>query len=365
MKTNSLLSTPVQPDWQALVSNLRREGTPQRVHHIELHHDPEVMEAIIARFDLDHGLDRDDPRFALRRLIAFHRFMGFDYFTVAADNYIGFPRGKLDTVDTTPDPSVRRSARAWTDEQTGPIGSWEDFEKYPWPDVSKCGTDTVEWLAKNVPEDMCLRAGCHQIFEQVTWLTGYQRLCYLLYDEPELVDALFNRIGETFLKLAEIYVQIPRIAFLMAGDDMGHKTGTMVGPPVLQKAFHWHKRITDLAHAHGKLNLLHCCGNRTEIMDDLIDYCGLDGVHSFEDVIEPVELAKERWGNRIALLGGIDVHLLATADEDTIRRRVRQVLDTCMPGGGYCLGTGNSVANYIPLENYLTMVDEGRRWALR
>jgi uroporphyrinogen decarboxylase len=31
-----------------------------------------------------------------------------------------------------------------------------------------------------------------------------------------------------------------------------------------------------------------------------------------------------------------------------------------MPGGGYCLGTGNSVANYIPLENYLAMVDEGR-----
>ncbi len=33
------------------------------------------------------------------------------------------------------------------------------------------------------------------------------------------------------------------------------------------------------------------------------------------------------------------------------------------PGGGYCLGTGNSVANYIPLENYLTMLDEGRRFA--
>ncbi len=35
-----------------------------------------------------------------------------------------------------------------------------------------------------------------------------------------------------------------------------------------------------------------------------------------------------------------------------------------MPGGGYCLGTGNSVANYIPLDNYLAMVDEGRRYAV-
>ena len=30
-----------------------------------------------------------------------------------------------------------------------------------------------------------------------------------------------------------------------------------------------------------------------------------------------------------------------------------------MTGGGYCLGTGNSVTNYIPLDHYLAMVDEG------
>jgi len=42
---------------------------------------------------------------------------------------------------------------------------------------------------------------------------------------------------------------------------------------------------------------------------------------------------------------------------------VRRTLAVCQPGGGYCLGTGNSVANYIPLDNYLAMLDEGRRWS--
>jgi len=32
-------------------------------------------------------------------------------------------------------------------------------------------------------------------------------------------------------------------------------------------------------------------------------------------------------------------------------------------GLGYCLGTGNTVANYLPLENYLAMLEEGRRYA--
>ena len=30
-------------------------------------------------------------------------------------------------------------------------------------------------------------------------------------------------------------------------------------------------------------------------------------------------------------------------------------------GGG---GTGNSVANYIPLDNYLAMLDEGRKFTM-
>lgn len=358
----NLLNTSVKPDWEALMANLRREGTPQRVHHLELFHDGEVRQAILDRFRLGEDLDKGDPHFARKQLIAFQRFMGYDYVTVGVDNFTGFPRPLLQSPDTVADQRLRRQVRNWTDEQEGPISSWEGFETYPWPDVSKCATDSIEWFEKNVPDDMCLTAGGHQIFEQVTWLTGYQRLCYLIYDEPELVDALFNRIGETFLKLAEIYAQVPRMAFLLGGDDMGHKTATMVGPSVLQKAFYWHKRITDLAHEHGKLNILHCCGNRAEIMDDLIEYCGLDGVHSFEDVIEPVEEAKLKWGHRIALLGGLDVHLLATADPSSIRGRVRKVLEACMPGGGYTLGSGNSVTNYIPLDNYLTMVDEGRKW---
>ena len=88
----------------------------------------------------------------------------------------------------------------------------------------------------------------------------------------------------------------------------------------------------------------------------------IDGLHSFEDTIETVEQAKERYGHRIAVLGGIDVDFLCRASEEEIRRRVRQTIDACQPGGGFCLGTGNTVANYIPLDNYLAMIDEGRRY---
>jgi uroporphyrinogen decarboxylase len=98
-------------------------------------------------------------------------------------------------------------------------------------------------------------------------------------------------------------------------------------------------------------------------MNDLIDYVGIDAKHSFEDNILAVAEAKEKYGKRIAILGGADVHVLCTEDEAGVRKYVSGILNACAPSGGYALGTGNSVANYIPVQNYLAMLDEGRRWS--
>ena len=145
---------------------------------------------------------------------------------------------------------------------------------------------------------------------------------------------------------------------------MGFKTQTMISPNTW-----WTSRCPGTArwrlspHEHGRPYLLHACGNLKEIMEPLIQDVGIDGKHSFEDTIQPVTEAKRVYGDRIALIGGIDMDLMCRGTEEQIRRRVREVLDVCQPGGGYCLGTGNTVANYVPLENYLAMLDEGRRYA--
>jgi uroporphyrinogen decarboxylase len=95
-------------------------------------------------------------------------------------------------------------------------------------------------------------------------------------------------------------------------------------------------------------------------MHDLVEDVKIDAKHSFEDTIETIEDAKLAYGRKIAVLGGIDVDFLCRSDEAAIRRRVRRTIDACQRGGGFCLGTGNTAANYIPLDNFLTMIDEGR-----
>ena len=142
---------------------------------------------------------------------------------------------------------------------------------------------------------------------------------------------------------------------------MGFKGGLMFSPSDMRRyVLASHKAQAQLAHEHGRLYLLHSCGRLTDIMPDLIEDVRIDGKHSFEDTIEDCRDAKRTWGQKAAILGGIDIDFLCRATPDAIRARVRDTLDKCLPGGGYCLGSGNSVANYIPVENYLAMIDEGR-----
>ena len=82
-----------------------------------------------------------------------------------------------------------------------------------------------------------------------------------------------------------------------------------------------------------------------------------------KDIIMPVEDAYQRWGDRASILGGVDMDILARGGEEQVRARTRAILDACGANGtGYCLGSGNTIATYVPLANYLAMLDEGRCW---
>jgi uroporphyrinogen decarboxylase len=122
-----------------------------------------------------------------------------------------------------------------------------------------------------------------------------------------------------------------------------------------------HQRLVDLAHRADKLFFLHSCGNLESIMPDIIGI-GVDAKHSFEDKILPVEQAYQRWGEQIGIVGGLDMDLMARGSEAEVRRRTREILDVCALKGGYALGTGNSVADYVPVSNFQAMLDEGQKW---
>jgi len=361
------MSTPftvhVQPDWEGLIRCIKREGTPNRVHHIELFLDLEVQAAICDRYDLLRDLDPQDPYFDLRRQITLQRFLGYDYVRCGLEG-LEMPLHHTTTEDTA---GLRReTGRTFVEEHRGPIASWQEFEAYPWPDPAAAVTRSLEWYERNLPEDMCVigSGGFAHFAEYLTWLMGYETLCYSLYDQRDLVTAISKRLYNMYETAVQLLLQFDRVKIIWGSDDMGFRSGTLISPDDLREfVLPGHKRMAELSHQAGRPYLLHACGNLRAIMEDLIEDVHIDALHSFEDTIVSVISMKETYGDRIALLGGIDVDFICRASEPEIRQRVQDTLDRCMPGGGYCLGTGNSVTNYIPLDNYLAMLDQGRRWS--
>ena len=337
------------PDFSRLRDAVLRQGRSDRLPFLELLADPEIVCAVLGR-----------PSAGYEDYIEFYYRLGYD--AMAAHTCLIFASPHRTAQDTA---NLSRGERSWVTEDTCPIKTREDFERYQWPDPEAC-TDvhSVEQAAKLLPEGMGFLLHPHGgILENVMWLMGYEGLASALYDDPELVEDMFKEVGDRTFRSFERVIGCPEIGGVFFGEDMGFKTATMIAPAHLRKYLFPHlKRLTDLAHKHGKFFILHSCGNISEIMDDLIDSVGIDARHAYEDVIMPVTEFKRLYGRRIGVIGGIDLDALTRLPVDELRKYVRRVLDECAPGGGYALGTGNSVANYIKLENYLAMLEEGWRY---
>ena len=358
----SPFSVPVAPDWQGLRRCIMREGTPERVYSIELFIDWEVQDEICKRYGVLDHLDRDAPHFMLKRQMAVQQFLGYDYVRCGVEG-LEMPLKHTIIEDTAE--LAREGGRSYMEEHAGPITNRQEFEAYPWPDAEAASTDSLEWYSENLPDGMCIigSGGFAHFCEHLTWLMGYETLCYSLYDQRDLVEAISERLLKMYEVVIKRMLEFERVKLILGSDDMGFRTATLISPDDTREfVLPGHKLMARMAHDAGRPYLLHSCGNLSEIIDDLIEDVRIDAKHSFEDTFETIVEAKERYGDRIALLGGIDVDFLCRADQDAVRRRVRETLEKCMPGGGYCLGSGNSVANYIPVDNYLAMLDEGRKF---
>ena len=350
---------------------LKKRVVKDRVHFCELHIDKEIIKEVTLKLLNRKWIEpeNDNPKTReeyLKNYIECWYRLGYDYIRFTTDFRfeagLSFKTRIREGDDTA---QISKPTRKWTEEGKGIISSWEDFERYFWPKVEDMDFWSYEFASANLPEGMgimgCLSGGILEI--ALNDLFGYETLSYLIYDDPELVKAVFDRIGNLVYKAYEKLIGLRNLAGFFQGDDMGFKTATLISPATLKKyVLPWHKRLAELCHSHGLLYILHSCGNIEGIMEDLIGDVKIDARHSFEDAIIPVTEAKKRYGDKIAILGGVDVDKLCRFEEKELRSYVHNILDSCMPGGGYALGTGNSVANYIPLNNYLTMLDEGIRY---
>ena len=271
---------------------------------------------------------------------------GYDYTSVSGSGF-GFKRADHE----------RKKTISLNDD--GGIKDRRSFQEYPWPDPEEANYSKLEKAAPHLPEGMKLMVmGPSGVLENVIALVGYDNLCYMLFDDPDLVQDIFDAVGQRLLRYYELTLRYDAVGVVMSNDDWGFNTQTFLSTEDMRKyVYPWHKKIVEAGHKANRPVILHSCGNFDVAMEDVIETLKYDAKHSYEDVILPVEDAYERWGHRIAILGGLDVDFMIRSTPAEIQKRALAMLERTRERGGYALGTGNSVPEYIPQEQYFAMTD--------
>jgi len=351
------------PDADRFIRCLLGQERCEKPPMVEYLVDPAVMRPIVTellgrKWVTPQPGDRESQTAYWDNFIEFWYRMGYDF--VRMELSLPFQENRLLIQDTAPQ---SEGDRAWANEHQGTIMTWEDFERYDWPRVEEADFFPYEYVDAHLPEGMGLMA-CHAggMYEHLSWIMSYEGLCWALYDDPDLVEAVTERLGTLMESYYRRLLELDNLMALFPGDDMGFRTATLISPHHLHQCIlPWHRRFAELAHQRGVPYFLHSCGNVEAIMTDLIEDVGIDGKHSFEKVILPAPEFQRRYGDRIATLGGVDVHILSYAEPDGVREYVRGLIDACAPAGRFAIGSGNSIPSYVPVENYLTMLDEALR----
>lgn len=247
--------------------------------------------------------------------------------------------------------------RKWASENNGVISNFDDFENYRFPAISDFDYSNFEKVINLLPERMGVVGQYGDIFTMTWEMMGFESFSFALFENEDLVTELNNRLGELVLSMFEYFVQSDNINAIWYSDDIAYTNSLMVSPAVLDKYFFpWLKKIGDLAKRYNKPLIYHSDGILFDVMDKIIE-CGVDAIHPIEPKAMNLADVKNRYGKKLCLIGNIDVDLLSRGTIDEIRNNVHKNIEEAGFNGGYCVGSGNSIPEYVKLENYNAMIE--------
>ncbi len=147
---------------------------------------------------------------------------------------------------------------------------------------------------------------------------------------------------------------------VMWAEDLGYKTGPLIGPAMFRDFFLEanKERARNVKEKYGQKILKHCCGNINLLLDFFIEI-GFDAYQSIQPTagMDICRLKKD-YGGRLTLWGGVAVENLVGGTPEDVRSDVRRAMACAKPGGRFILGASHSVAVGTKYDNYMALLDE-------
>jgi len=243
-----------------------------------------------------------------------------------------------------------------------PVESRKDWEEIKWrldPTVEEryeAFRKEAKWLRGR---DHVLRFGVCGAYGHPRNLFGEENLAYIYYDDPKLLHEIMENWVELYIGIADHICPLLDFDYVFMWEDMAYKTGPLISPRLVREFMlpYYKQLIQHLRSRHGiDIFLLDTDGNPEVLLPIFIE-AGIN-------VLIPLEIAagteplpiREKYGEQLALMGGIDKRAL-TGDKETIKREVMRKVPAMLESGGYIPGVDHAVPHDVPFENYCYFVE--------
>ena len=248
--------------------------------------------------------------------------------------------------------------RYWAEMHRGVITTKKEFEAYPWPDPDNLDFSVLDEVGALMPDGMKIGVVIGKVFTGVWFMMGMESFMLSCIDDPELIEMVYDKVIPLQLRAMEVAMAHPAVGLSFHADDLAGTNGPLVHPDhYRQYVFPCYGKMCDMARAADKPFIYHSDGDISMVIDDLIDL-GITGWHPVEKQAHDINEVKAEYGDRIALLGNIDLQYTLTKGtprevDEEVGTRIRDLA----PGGGYCVSSGNSIPEYVPIDNWAAMLE--------
>lgn len=350
----SLLDGNHAPDFTRVRRAMFRLGGGDRAPLFEMSVHDRLKEAILGR-----------PVTSLADEVAFWVTAGYDFVSIRA-GVRTVVRGYHPTVQAWRRDrlGLRERTAGWVAESDAFIRDRQDFAGFPWPrpeELGGGGYDDLESyllaLRPLLPDGVKLLVQLGYIFMGAWQILGFENYCYKLADDPDLVRELTDWLGSSQLAVLETLLQHDSVGTIWLPDDLCYNSGPMVAPGVYRRlVYPWYERIVERCHQADIPVGLHSDGDLRRLLPDLVA-CGFDAIHPFEPPMNDIVAVKKEWGHRIAVAGNIDLkESLSDGTPEDVWAEVREKAALLAPGGGWLIGSSNSIPEFVPAANYRALL---------
>ncbi len=184
-----------------------------------------------------------------------------------------------------------------------------------------------------------------------------------LYEKPEIVGIYLDYCVRRELMLISRYKQIG-VDFILGGGDIANNGGPFYSPGVFRKAILPKlKQIVDFCHELALPYIYRTDGNIWPIANELLVESGVDGYGEIDAQagMRLGELKAKFPG--LVLWGNVDcAKTLVFGSREEVIDETRRAITEGAPGGGYILGSSNTIHPNVRLENFLLMLETAKRY---